>query len=63
MIDKTYFRLEAELLELDCVKTYLANNPDLNIQGLLMVSDRTIRIFFYKDVDNKKVMSSELIEF
>jgi len=61
-IEKTYFRIEKELYQLDSVKNFLAANPDLDVQGLLKISSDTVRVFHYFiDSNGEKKMTSQLI--
>lgn len=59
--DKTFFQIQEHLFELDTVKKFISENPDIDIQGLLSLDTSTIRIFFYHNVEGQKIMSSKLI--
>ena len=60
--DKPMFRVEKELLNLQPVKDFLIAN-DVEVDGLHCISRGIARIFYYKNIDGKKIMTSELIEF
>lgn len=64
MSTKPFFKIDYSLFEFDAVKNYLSSRPNLDIQGLNIISKNTIRIFFYQtnEETKNKYLSSELIE-
>lgn len=61
MPDKPIFRIEKDLLALEPIQLFLESRKDIEMNSLLKISSDTVRVFYYKNIDGKKVLTSELI--
>lgn len=61
MSEKPFYRIEKDLLALEPVQLFLESREDIEMNSLLKISSDTVRIFYYKKIDGRKVLTSELI--
>jgi hypothetical protein len=61
MSEKPLFRIDKDLLSLEPIKLFLESRKDIEMNSLLRISSDCTRIFYYKNIDGKKVLTSEMI--
>jgi hypothetical protein len=60
--NKPAFRIEKGLLDLQPIKDFSESHPSIEVDGLVLISNDTARIFYRIDVENDKSLTSEMIK-